>query len=134
MYINVLKHDLGHSECMDSGYDSDCGYGDFTSFPAVQLVAVCTYDEYCQRTAHTKSERKGSKTGEHKNKYVINCSASDLKRTKTVLTNIIGSVDVRGTKYHLELARPKRPETVVSNELSINKLDPTCNKYGGLIW
>ena len=122
-------------ECMDSGYDSDCGYGDFTSFPAVQLVAVCTYDEYCQRTAHTKSERKGSKrvTGEHKNKYVINCSASDLKRTKTVLTNIIGAVEVMGTKYHLELARPKRPETVVSNELSINKLDPTCNKYGGLI-
>ena len=117
---------------MGSGYDSDCGYGDFTSFPAVQLVAACTYDEYCQRTAHPKTERKATKkTGEHKNKYVINCSANDLKRTKTVLTNIIGAVELGGTKFHLELAQPKR-QTVVSIELSINKLDPTCNKYSGL--
>ena len=110
---------MGHSECMDSGYDSDCGYGDFTSFPAVQLVAACTYDEYCQRTAHPKTERKGTKknTGEHENKYVINCSANDLKRTMTVLTNIIGAVELGRTKYHLELVRPKR-QTVVSNELN----------------
>ena len=112
---------------MDSGYDSDCGSGDFTSFPAVQLIAACTYDKYCLRTAHSKTEGTLKKTGEHK-KYVINCYANDLKRTKTVLTSIITAVELGGTKYHLEFssAKPKR-QTVVSNELSINKLDPTCN-------
>lgn len=62
----------------DSGYDSDYGYIAFRHVPTLQVLAAVSYDEYCTRTNHQKSEGREKQRGRMKGKLTVNCHARDL--------------------------------------------------------
>ena len=101
---------------MVSGYDSDCGYAEFISIPAVQVYASCTYEEYT-RMKHVKGKKATQGMGRLKNK-VITCHTNDL-RGLTDLKLVIRAVGVGEQVFMLNPDPPYSKQIVVSNELSI---------------
>ena len=69
---------------MDSGYDSDYGCADFTS-PTVQLTAAVSYEDYCRKTGHQKTEPKQRERGKSKGKTTMNCHAKDRAPHQRIL-------------------------------------------------
>ena len=109
-----------HLAIMDGGYDSDYGCADFTSVPTLQVFAAVTYEEYCRKTAHKKSEGKMKGKGKLKDKIIINCHARDLCTCSTpaAFMSVISAVSVGQRVYSLEPGSQLKPP-VVSNEPSI---------------
>ena len=123
MHVCIYNLGLSKTSCRplaimeeESGYDSDYGYTVFTHVPTVQMLAAVSYEEYCTRTKHKKSEGKEKERGKMKGKTTINCHARDLRSLETpaAFMAIIRAVsDPDGRKvYYLESGRQPKPPVV----------------------
>lgn len=82
--------------------------------PTVQLTAAVSYEDYCRKMRHQKTDPKLRERGKSKGKTAINCHARDLAAFTSLadLVAVIKAVAVNGRTHRVVIRRTATPPVV----------------------